>query len=237
MFVVGNHDVGFHNDVTENKLQRFFKEFSSKNVKAISVKGRMFVAINSMGLAGDGCTMCEDTKRELLQVKEYMDCRGIDKPEYCGSSVSRPQPILLTHFPLFRESDEKCLEFDAKDISHKYVEQETLTESASSELIKLLHPRLVLSGHTHNTCVYRHGDGTTEITVASFSWRNRIDPSFYLLTVSDETYEAVKCNLPLESTVFIIYALAACFGVVFIILNTLVRHIMWKGIKYRRKEL
>lgn len=48
------------------------------------------------------------------------------------------------------------------------------------QLLQLLQPRLILSGHTHSACTVFHGD-VQEISIPSFSWRNRNNPSFMMV--------------------------------------------------------
>jgi len=48
------------------------------------------------------------------------------------------------------------------------------------QLIAKLEPRLILDAHTHNFCETQY-NGTPEWTIASFSWRNRNNPSFILV--------------------------------------------------------
>ena len=50
------------------------------------------------------------------------------------------------------------------------------------QLIEKLEPRLILDAHTHNFCQTQY-NGTPEWTIASFSWRNRNNPSFILVTI------------------------------------------------------
>lgn len=45
----------------------------------------------------------------------------------------------------------------------------------------LLKPRLSFAGHTHHYCYSINRWGIEEYTVASFSWRNKIDPSFLMV--------------------------------------------------------
>jgi len=56
----------------------------------------------------------------------------------------------------------------------------------SDKLLSLIRPRLVLSGHTHHGCYVVHEDGTPEMTIPSFSWRNRDNPSFVLVSSSNK---------------------------------------------------
>jgi len=49
------------------------------------------------------------------------------------------------------------------------------------QLIVKLEPRLILDAHTHNFCQTQY-NGTPEWTIASFSWRNRNNPSYILVS-------------------------------------------------------
>jgi hypothetical protein len=66
-------------------------------------------------------------------------------------------------------------------------------------------PRLVLSGHTHHGCNTSHGPGVTEITVSSFSWRNKRNPAFLLVSFSEDDYHVSKCYMPDEDDVINVY--------------------------------
>ena len=72
------------------------------------------------------------------------------------------------------------------------------------QLLDQLNPKAVFSGHTHHGCVYNHGE-TVEYSVASFSWRNRNNPNYLLVSFASDNYAVEKCFMPRESTVFIIY--------------------------------
>ena len=50
------------------------------------------------------------------------------------------------------------------------------------QIFKLLNPRLILSGHTHHGCYRVHENGTPEWTVSSLSWRNKVSPTFLLVS-------------------------------------------------------
>lgn len=49
------------------------------------------------------------------------------------------------------------------------------------QLLWWFRPRLVLSGHTHSACEVLHGASVLEVSVPSFSWRNRNNPSFIMV--------------------------------------------------------
>lgn len=56
-------------------------------------------------------------------------------------------------------------------------------KDASKALLKQIRPRIVMSGHTHHGCTRKlpTGDGV-EITVPSFSWRNKDNPNFGMVS-------------------------------------------------------
>ena len=49
------------------------------------------------------------------------------------------------------------------------------------QLFDMLDPRLVISAHTHHGCYKVHENGVPEWTVASYSWRNKPNPTFLLV--------------------------------------------------------
>uniref|UniRef100_A0A2K6T7I4 Metallophosphoesterase 1 n=1 Tax=Saimiri boliviensis boliviensis TaxID=39432 RepID=A0A2K6T7I4_SAIBB len=101
-----------------------------------------------------------------------------------------------------------CSEAEAEliDVSHRL--------NCSRELLWWLQPRLVLSGHTHSACEVHHEGRVPELSVPSFSWRNRNNPSFIMGSITPTDYALSKCYLPREHMVLIIYCGAVGFLVV-----------------------
>eukprot|EP01135_Chromosphaera_perkinsii_P011783 Nk52_evm29s2496 gene=Nk52_evmTU29s2496 len=67
---------------------------------------------------------------------------------------------------------------------------EVITKSSTKLILDELKPRLVLSGHTHYKCLAFHENNIPEITVSTFNWRMRSDPSFLLMKVpKDSIYD------------------------------------------------
>ncbi|XP_032008726.1 metallophosphoesterase 1 isoform X3 [Hylobates moloch] len=198
--VAGNHDIGFHYEMNTYKVERFEKVFSSERL--FSWKGINFVMVNSVALNGDGCGICSETEAELIEVSHRLNC-------------SRE------HYPLYRRSDANCSGEDAappeeRDIPFKE-NYDVLSREASQKLLWWLQPRLVLSGHTHSACEVHHGGRVPELSVPSFSWRNRNNPSFIMGSITPTDYTLSKCYLPREDVVLIIY----CGVVGFLVVLTL----------------
>ncbi|XP_031514556.1 metallophosphoesterase 1 isoform X3 [Papio anubis] len=101
-----------------------------------------------------------------------------------------------------------CSEAEAEliEVSHRL--------NCSRELLWWLQPRLVLSGHTHSACEVHHGGRVPELSVPSFSWRNRNNPSFIMGSITPTDYALSKCYLPREDVVLVIYCGAVGFLVV-----------------------
>nr|XP_014343965.1 PREDICTED: metallophosphoesterase 1 [Latimeria chalumnae] len=216
--VVGNHDIGFHYEMDQYKLRRFEKVFNFSSAELVSRKGINFVLVNSVALEGDGCSICLAVEEKLHHLSYALNCsRQLDvkKPSRKCSKVNKTPssaPILLQHFPLYRISDSECTGEDAAPSEEKNAifkaKYDVLSHEASQKLIWWFHPRLILSGHTHNACEVIHDRNIPEISVPSFSWRNRNNPSFIMGSISLTDFALSKCFLPRENTVLVIYCTA-----------------------------
>ncbi|TFK12354.1 NF-kappa-B inhibitor-interacting Ras-like protein 1 [Platysternon megacephalum] len=224
MVVVGNHDIGFHYEMTTYKLKRFAKVFNFTSGKLITRKGVNFVMVNSVALEGDGCTVCSRAEAKLMKLSHKLNCSQQQEQNHsnkrCSGVEQLPasEPILLQHYPLYRRSDAECIGEDSalpeeKNIPFKE-KYDVLSREASQKLLWWFHPRLILSGHTHSACEVLHNGKIPEISVPSFSWRNRNNPSFIMGSITPTDFSLYKCFLPLESRVVTIYCIAgALLGV------------------------
>lgn len=214
--VDGNHDIGFHYMISDHKRKRFNQAFSTSPVKMIHIEGVTFVLLNSMAMEGDGCNLCSDAVNALEDISWELKCakgmsEGKDMPPICNSmnKFKYSQPILMQHFPMYRPSDSNCTVPDAAPSAEKDIpfreKWDCLSQEASKQLFEWINPRLIISGHTHNGCYILHDDLTPEWTVASFSWRNKKNPSFLLTVITETNFEVNQCFLPNENTVLSIY--------------------------------
>ncbi|CAD6219324.1 GSCOCG00004914001-RA-CDS [Cotesia congregata] len=211
--LAGNHDMGFHYAITPYKNQRFINSMKSPNVKRVSIRGTHFILINSMAFEGDGCFLCRPAEVKIHEISKQLKCaKGIKSD--CAKSGKTiiekySRPILLQHFPMYRESDASCKELDQAPDEIKNIKfrerWDSLSKESSVQLLELLNPRLIIDGHTHHGCRQLHGEDTLEITIPSYSWRNKNNPSFLMGVFTPNNYALSKCYMPVENTVILIY--------------------------------
>lgn len=224
--LVGNHDIGFHYEMDWFKLQRFEKVFNASSTRIVTKKGVNFLLVNSVALHGDGCPICQSVEKELMRLSKDLNC-SLQNSQSAGGSSSLTEscegvqlyppsaPIMLQHYPLYRVSDASCTGQDAAPAEERHLlfreKYDVLSKEASQRLLQWFKPRLILSGHTHSGCEVLHENRYIEISVPSFSWRNRNNPSFILASVTSQHHSLSKCFLPEESTVIGVYCSAgAC---------------------------
>ncbi|XP_043543680.1 metallophosphoesterase 1 isoform X3 [Chiloscyllium plagiosum] len=205
------------------KLQRFEGVFNFTSAKVVTRKGINFVLVNSIALQGDGCSICSKVENDLQQLSLALNCsRQLDpshSSENCkGKEIFPPSaPILLQHYPLYRVSDEECTGEDSASPEEKQLlfreKYDTLSLEASKKLLWWFCPRLILSGHTHSSCTVLHNGQLPEISVPSFNWRNRNNPSFLLASITATDFTLAKCFMPRESTVITIYLAAGVLAI------------------------
>ncbi|KAF2369149.1 Calcineurin-like phosphoesterase domain ApaH type [Trinorchestia longiramus] len=280
IIVAGNHDMGFHYSINPSLAGRFESAFNVSSVNAVLVRGVLFVGVNSMAMHGDDCFLCSDATNKLRQLNKELLCRRATGPCPRPSVLpptsdlhALPQPVLLQHYPLYRPSDEHCDGYDAAppDVRSTMFRErwECLSQSATFELLSLLEPRFVLSGHTHHGCTTLHhhpspapeapqvGDDSVaedaeyvaeerdyltkqqaaaaklrgdvdapliipEYSVPSFSWRNKKNPTFAMVSISGETHGLYRCEMPREQTVVLLYCTSVC-----VFLLSFVRRKLW----------
>jgi len=218
----GNHDIGFHYTMTNKTKSRFDHSFQTDSVKLIQINGINLVTINSITMEGDYCDLCSHARHQLHTISEQLCPQN-------SSNCDSNKPIVLTHFTLYRESEKFCdNDLDSIPESQKYIpyiqKWDCLSMNATQLILNTIKPRLVITGHTHYGCVTRHPNSLYEWTVASFNYRNNLNPSLLLATISTNKYSINKCLLANEITFHIIDLIII---VLFINFNLL--------FKYRRK--
>ncbi|XP_004930159.1 metallophosphoesterase 1 isoform X1 [Bombyx mori] len=228
MYVVaGNHDIGFHNYIRKGAIQRFYKLLNTSSVEFVTLKDIHFVLLNSMAMEGDSCQLCSEARNDIQHISGRLKCS--EDPKYCFGnkfkSLNYSRPILLQHFPLYRKSDSMCTEPDSPPLPERdkpfRLKIDALSKEASEFLVSKIKPRAVFGGHTHHGCLLHHKYENLgqlefkEYSIPSFSWRNRPDPKYMLVTLTPNDYNVQKCGLPQEATIVItaisMLLILACF--------------------------
>lgn len=227
--LVGNHDIGFHNEMTKQKLERFEQVFNVTSARILTIKGVNFLLVNSVALHGDHCPICQHVEEELQKLSHALNCSIQDDGQCKDTARFAPAaPVLLQHYPLYRVSDAMCTGVDKASLDEQYLlfreRYDVISKDASKKLLWWFKPRLILSGHTHNGCEVLHENLYPEISVPSFSWRNRNNPSFILGIFSQSAFQLSKCFLPEERSVLVFY----CSSCLIIALITLIHLKMFR---------
>lgn len=172
---------------------RFKNAFKESSNTLITIKSTHFILLNSMTLSQDGCYFCDAAERDIRRISTRLNCAK-QKP---GSNVCDKlddklefyaRPVILQHFPTFRKSDEQCEEFDTPEVEIYRENWEVLSKNATEMLGKRLNPRVAFSGHSHHYCRTYNSWSIEEYTIASFSWRNKLNPSFLLVSFELANY-------------------------------------------------
>ena len=89
----------------------------------------------------------------------------------------------MQHFPTYRASDKYCIDQDEDNAITDYREKwEVLSLKSTKLLGKLIEPRVVFSGHSHEYCRIINQLKVEEYTISSFNWRNKNNPKFLLVS-------------------------------------------------------
>ncbi|ETW09370.1 hypothetical protein, variant, partial [Aphanomyces invadans] len=181
LYLLGNHDASFGNGLTKQLIGRHEEAFGPSN-RIVNVNNVLFLQLNTMAMESD-----------VIDHKVYHDAMAfLDSVEAKRRSTGYPPLVLLTHLPLYRPDDLECGAERAAEAGHityeapdfKYTERHhVLSKALSQRLLESIRPRLVLSGHSHAGCAYQHRvqyqpQLVDEVTVPTFSWGMRPDPSY-----------------------------------------------------------
>ncbi|VDO42023.1 unnamed protein product [Brugia timori] len=224
--ILGNHDIGFHDQISPARLRFLSEHFSRSFADHIVIGGNHFVLLNSMTLERDGCFLCTSTERQIEELSRSFDCTK--NVTICNT---QSRPVLLLHFPLYRESDANCPDdYDAAPEPMKsnrfHVGIDCLSNASSQYILEKLKPRAVFNGHAHYSCRtwWPPPYSMNEWTLSSFSWRNIPQPAFLLVTVMPDDIQVNKCFLPNEKTVIGSYIVVA-LGIIVFLFYRLVSHL------------
>lgn len=139
-----------------------------------------------MALSRDGCYFCNEAEADIKRMSHRLNCAKHQSNSSRCTNLSDQltfyvRPILMQHYPTFRESDAVCEEHDSPEIEFYRENWEVLSKNATEFLGKTLNPLIAFSGHSHHYCRTYNMWDVEEYTLASFSWRNKKSPSFILV--------------------------------------------------------
>lgn len=236
-FLSGNHDIGytaFHSQMPE-VIRRYEKEFGPRNYK-LTVGSVDFVAIDAQTVDGN-------SQREVTS-ETWNFALHVSK-----ESNSKPR-VLLTHMPLYRPDWTSCGPYRSSPVINQRISldpnsqqisyQNYVTAKSSNQLLNLIRPVLILSGHDHDQCTVTHTPEygpVVEHTLGTVSWQQgNLYPSFMLLSVSNHTLpnglslediiSTHLCFLPVQTFIYIWYLV--------LLVMTLVIVLLWpkKGVSF-----
>ncbi|XP_034498026.1 metallophosphoesterase 1 isoform X4 [Ailuropoda melanoleuca] len=241
--VAGNHDIGFHyhfvmvNSVAlegdgchicseaEAELIEISRKLNCSRKGMLALPGEL-ISPQQERRSGP----CPDPQLLPASAPVLLQVRGGRAAPAPRARMARASCLRVTlsksrqHFPLYRRSDANCSGEDAAPLEERGIpfkeRYDVLSQEASQQLLWWLRPRLILSGHTHSACEVLHGAEVPEISVPSFSWRNRNNPSFIMGSMTPTEYALAKCYLPYEDTVLATYCVAAGLLVVLILVHS-----------------
>lgn len=143
LVVVGNHDVGFHYDMIERKIERFNRTFQNQYIQLVHPDKRKdvnFVVLNSMALENDRCKFCTAAQRQLKELNQTLTCLKEANGDCGFKERVYSKPIIFTHFPLYRKSDAVCphdIDSDP-ETNVKFKENfDCLSKSSTKQVIKI----------------------------------------------------------------------------------------------------
>lgn len=221
IIIAGNHDIGFHDQMIyfpylkRRFVDRYQVEPSIGLVSSSKLKGLNIVAINSMSFENDGCAVCSYSIASTDRLARQLNAsRTINPGAYSA-------PILLTHIPLYRYNDAKCVYpySMTQRVAKENIEgKDVLNRKESKLLLTKLSPRLVLSGHTHMQCLTNHsisgvsGSTTNELTITSYNHKYaETKPGFLLLSANSTHIFTRHCNLVEEWIIVSVYMATILF--------------------------
>lgn len=206
--IAGNHDVGFHDRMTEFPfiLHRFASKYeTTTSIELAKFNKLNIISSNSMAFYNDQCSVCSEAISATNQISRYLDReRNTILEEYS-------EPILLTHIPLYRKDDAHCDHPYSMEHSANEQGRDVLHKEASQFLLKRLRPRLIISGHTHMNCKIRHTAEKTakvseELTVTSYNHKYALkEPGFLLMNANSTHIYTKSCSLIDEKIVATVY--------------------------------
>ncbi|KAK4780961.1 hypothetical protein SAY87_017067 [Trapa incisa] len=217
-YIPGNHDIGYAilHPHKPQVISRYESEFGERNYK-FRVGNAEFIVVDAQTLDA------YPPEKRASASWDFVKNVSSDSHSTCR--------VLLTHIPLHRPDGTDCGSNRRSPIINQRIRraiqdqgilyQNYVTEESSKDLLDLIQPVLVLSGHDHDQCAVKHESKSRtieEITLGTISWQmGNLFPSFMLISIhnfsesnasSSSSHEAVLtelCFLPIQTYIYIWY--------------------------------
>ncbi|WOL19414.1 metallophosphoesterase 1-like [Canna indica] len=236
---LGDRDIGECSELDEQFISQIVSNMpglGSSGCSAFAIGNISFVSLNAVSLLCGNNDLRFSVEKVIeresndlrKQIKETMEknskptVRTEDSDNFhWRDNQMEPHsgPVLLLHFPLYREKrsicrDEgisayscNCLEKveDSKFVdAGPYELERTLPVNATEYIFQALKPRIVFSAHSHSFCDHTHSDGTREVTVPSMTWGTGKKPEFVSVIFGQKKAVSVKhCSFASEQYVIL----------------------------------
>ncbi|EMR10435.1 hypothetical protein PNEG_01151 [Pneumocystis murina B123] len=205
----GNHDIGFSDGVTLNRLNRFRAYFGESSSSYV-LGNHTFVLLDTISLSNTINTQVSEYTKQLLD--DLKNTYDKDFPR-----------ILLSHVPLFRPANTPCGPNREKNTSIKlergYQYQNVILSSISTYVLEIVRPIAVFSGDDHDFCevkqtIKKYGITIIERSIKSFSMAMGISqPGVQLVSLynpslkktENQTFQTKLCLLPKQYYIFSLY--------------------------------
>ncbi|KAG0341890.1 hypothetical protein BG000_007707 [Podila horticola] len=192
LYVAGNHDVGYGNDLIHNMALRFKQDYGALNYE-IQLGNHAVVVLDTLSLSAEDPAIRNEAQMFLDQIGQ--------------ESPTLPR-ILFTHIPLYRLDTTYCGQ--QRESSRLILDQggfqyqNMVNPALSREILDKIKPDMVFSGDDHDWCeighivdrgdpssgAYRAGDKSErlslapEVTLPTFSFAQGVlQPGFVMLSL------------------------------------------------------
>ncbi|XP_047332028.1 uncharacterized protein C630.12 [Impatiens glandulifera] len=228
-YIPGNHDIGYaaQHPFLPQVIKRYEENFHSRNYH-FKVGNVDFIAIDAQTV--DGNVQSNLTSETWNFIKDF------------SKDVNLTSRVLLSHIPLYRPDQTSCGPYRSSPVINQRIHrggqnngvlyQNYVTEEASKNLLDLIRPAVILSGHDHDQCTVTHKakEGVViEHTIGTVSWQQgNLHPSFMLLSVSNNTSTTTSekdmmilmdlCFLPQQLYIYLWYIILFVLTILVLVL-------------------
>ncbi|KAF9574921.1 hypothetical protein EC968_004922 [Mortierella alpina] len=177
LYMAGNHDIGFGDNIIRPSVKRFKDLFGSLNYE-VKIGNHSLVILDTLALSSDVPDIREESQQFLTQLEQDTQTHILPR-------------ILFTHVPLFRLDTTPCGK--ARETEQLIINRggfqywNMINATLSREILRGIRPDMVFSGDDHDWCEIAHsldGNLIPEVTLRTFSFAQGIQqPGFVMLSL------------------------------------------------------